>query len=151
MCGGLARWLRAYGYDTSYTEGIGDRDLVEHALEEGRVLISSDGPMFERKLLRDGTVPAFRLPRGLKLLDQFREVVCGLRLKPGDARCTVCNGELELVPRDAVADRVPARSLLWATEFHQCTACGKAYWNGSHWRRIETVRRRMALLAEELE
>ena len=151
MCGGLARWLRAYGYDTSYTEGVRDRDLVEQALNQGRVLISSDGPMFERRLLRDGTVPAFRLPRGLKLLDQFRAVVRAYRLKPGDARCTVCNGELALVHRDAVADRVPARSLLWATEFYLCEACGKAYWNGSHWRRIETVRREMARLVEELQ
>jgi uncharacterized protein with PIN domain len=150
MCGGLARWLRAYGYDTTYTKGIEDRVLIEHALREGRVLISSDGPMFERKILRDGTLRAFRLPRGLKLLDQFREVVRAFRLPPLEARCTICNGELDLVGRDAVADRVPAKSLIWATEFYLCRACGKAYWNGSHWRRIEGVRRRMAKLVEEL-
>jgi uncharacterized protein with PIN domain len=150
MCGGLVRWLRAYGYDTTYTKGIEDRDLIEHALCEGRVLISSDGPMFERRILRDGTLSAFRLPRGLKLLDQVREVVRAYRLAPLDARCTVCNGELEVVGRDAVADRVPAKSLLWATEFYVCRACGKAYWNGSHWRRIEVVRRRMAELVERL-
>jgi uncharacterized protein with PIN domain len=150
MCGGLVRWLRAYGYDTTYTTGIEDRQLIEHALREGRVLISSDGPMFERKILRDGTLPAFRLPRGLKLLDQFREVVRVYRLPPLDARCTVCNGELEPVGRDAVADRVPAKSLIWATEFFLCRTCGKAYWNGSHWRRIEVVRLRMAKLAKGL-
>jgi hypothetical protein len=150
MCGGLARWLRAYGYDTTYTEGIGDRDLVEHALGQDRVLISSDGPMFERKLLRDGTVRAFRLPRGLKLLDQLREVVRAYRLVPREARCTACNGELEVVSRQAVADLIPAKSLLWATEFYRCLSCGKAYWNGSHWKRIEAVRRHMKRLVDEL-
>jgi hypothetical protein len=51
-------------------------------------------------------------------------------------RCALCNGELATVSRDEVADVVPARSLIWATEFYRCSACGHVYWNGTHWSRI---------------
>ena len=143
MCAGLTRWLRAYGYDTAYTEGIADDDLVRLAADENRILVSSDGPMFERRAIRNGQIQHYRLERGLKLLDQLRAVVRAFRLRPGEARCTVCNGVLDRVTRARVADRVPAKSLLWATKFFVCVACGKAYWNGSHWRRIEAVRAQM--------
>lgn len=150
MCGGLARWLRAYGYDTSYTEGIADLDLVRTAQSESRILISSDGPLFERRVIRDRIVGSYRLERGLKLLEQFRHIVREFRLLPGPPRCTVCNGVLAMVAREHVADRVPARSLLWATEFSQCRECQKVYWNGSHWRRIRRVRESMAQMIEAM-
>lgn len=92
MCGGLARWLRAYGYDTSYTEGIADLDLVRTAQSESRILISSDGPLFERRLIRDRIVGSYRLERGLKLLEQFRHIVREFRLlrgRPGAPFATV--------------------------------------------------------------
>lgn len=140
MCGGLARWLRALGYDATFTDGIDDGELVEHARREGRVLVTSDGKLMERRLITSGEVRAHFLPRGLKLLDQVRQVAGAFRLTPRGARCTRCNGPLEIVGREQVADAVPARSLLWATEFYRCGACGHAYWNGSHWKRIERVR-----------
>ena len=46
MLGGLAKWLRAAGYDAYYArEGtdVSDRTLTAKALEEGRVLLTSDG------------------------------------------------------------------------------------------------------------
>ena len=150
MCGGLVRWLRAYGVDTAYREGIADDDLVRLAADENRILISSDGPMFQRRAIRSGQIQHYRLERGLKLLDQFRVVVRAFRLRPGEARCSVCNGLLDRVTRAQVADRVPAKSLLWATKFFACVACGKAYWNGSHWRRIEAVRAEMERMVDAL-
>jgi len=146
MCGGLARWLRGLGYDATWTEGIDDAEVVEQARRDGRVLISSDGGIFERRIVADGTVRSLRLPRGLKLLGQVEYVVRALGLTVHPARCMACNGELRRVERAEVGDRVPARSLLWATEFFECRSCGRVVWNGTHWRRIEAVRRRMGEL-----
>lgn len=144
MCGGLARWLRALGYDATFTEGIDDADLVEHARRDARVLITSDGPLMERRVITSGEVRAYFLPRGLNLLDQVRRVATDFGLTPRDARCTRCNGPLEVVSREGAADAVPARSLLWATQFYRCRICGHAYWNGSHWKRVERVREDIA-------
>ncbi len=139
MCGGLARWLRAAGYDTSYTPDIDDGELVRQAESESRVLISSDNQIFERRLLRDGRVRGLALPRGLTLLKQLEYVVRRLRLRRATPRCMKCNGALTTRARADVADRVPARSLLWATEFFECGGCRGVFWNGTHWRRIERV------------
>ncbi len=140
MCGGLARWLRVLGVDASYTPGIDDAELVAHALAEGRVLLSSDGKLFERRPLATGQVRGLRLPVGLRLVEQVRFVVRELGLTPGVPRCTLCNGPLEYVDRAEVGDVVPARSLIWVHEFYRCTGCGHIYWEGTHWRRIRAVR-----------
>jgi Mut7-C RNAse domain len=50
MLGGLAKWLRAAGYDVYYArEGtdVSDRTLTAKALQEGRVLLTSDGDFLE--------------------------------------------------------------------------------------------------------
>ncbi|MEW6747624.1 MAG: Mut7-C RNAse domain-containing protein [Planctomycetota bacterium] len=39
MLKGLARWLRAFGYDATWRYGIEDGELVAHSLEERRVLL----------------------------------------------------------------------------------------------------------------
>ncbi len=143
MCGGVARWLRVFGIDTSFTPGIDDGDLVKHALNENRTVISSDGKLFERRVFTTDELPGLRLPVGLKLLDQVRQVVHGLHIHPGLPRCTHCNGTLSPITRADAADQVPARSLVWVREFFRCRSCGQIFWEGSHWRRIHAVRDRI--------
>ncbi len=142
MCGGLARWLRALGHDTFYREGIEDGELVEIARCEGRILISSDAKLFERRPVASGAVRSVMLPRGLRLLEQVEHVVRVLGLPMLDARCSTCNGRLVRATRDEVAADVPARSLVWAREFYRCESCGQVFWDGTHWERIRAVRMR---------
>lgn len=143
MCGGLARWLRVLGVDASYSPGIDDAALVAHAVSEARVVISSDGKLFERRVFTTGELRGLLLPVGLALDDQLRHVARELALTPAFPRCTLCNGELAAVSRGEVADVVPARSLMWAKDFHRCTSCGHVFWEGTHWRRIRAVRDRL--------
>lgn len=140
MCGGVARWLRAFGVDTTYTPDIADDALVAHALDDARWVITADGPLLDRRVFTKGALRAVRVPVGLKLRDQVRFVATALHLKPGPPRCMRCNGELRSVSRDEVADVVPARSLIWATDYFRCAACHHVYWNGTHWRRIAALR-----------
>src|SRR5687767_4520081 len=63
MLGGLARWLRAAGYDASWHPGIPDRDLVHLARSESRFLLSADNDIFAFGLVRDGEIPALQVPR----------------------------------------------------------------------------------------
>ncbi len=145
MCGGLARWLRMLGVDASYQAGVADDSLVELALREGRLVLSGDRRLFDRRVFREGALRGLLIPVGLRLLDQVRFVVSALNVVAGAPRCTRCNGPLERVSRGDVSDVVPARSLIWATEFDRCAACGHVYWKGTHWQRIEP---RLATLGE---
>lgn len=139
MCGGLARWLRLLGVDTSYVSGVDDAALLRNAEVEDRIVISSDGPLFERRALAEGRVRGLRLPVGLRLEDQIRWVAPRLGIKPGTPRCTRCNGVLDAVLRSDVADRVPARSLIWLDDFYVCRHCDQVFWRGTHWQRIDAL------------
>ncbi|TWT44656.1 hypothetical protein RAS1_10710 [Phycisphaerae bacterium RAS1] len=143
MCGGLARWLRILGIDASFTAGITDDDCVAGALADGRVLVSSDTRLFERRVLRGGALRGLLLPVGLRLPDQVEFVFGRLRLRPGAPRCSACNGQLDAATRSDVADVVPARTLIWIAEYFRCRRCGRVFWEGTHWRRIREMKARV--------
>jgi uncharacterized protein with PIN domain len=138
MLGGLAKWLRAAGYDTYYArEGTdtSDRFLVRMALDEERVLLTSDGGFLERKPVRDKRVSLLVLPH-LPVEDQLRLVAGSFDLERRPSRCMECNGELGVVPPDAVAGQVPPAVIRHHERFFRCQRCGRVFWHGSHWERI---------------
>ena len=138
MLGGLAKWLRAAGYDTYYaSEGtdVSDRSLTTRALEEGRALLTCDGGFLERKPVRDGSVEFLKIPH-LPLEEQLRLVVDHFDLRRRQPRCMECNGVLDAVPSAAVAGLVPHGVVRDHEEFFLCEGCGRVFWHGSHWDRI---------------
>jgi uncharacterized protein with PIN domain len=138
MLGGLAKWLRAAGYDAYYArEGtdISDRTLARKALEEGRVLLSGDGGFLERRPVRDGRLTYFRVPPG-PVEAQLGSVVERFGLVRKESRCMACNGRLEAIPPSEAAGRVPPGAGREQDEFFLCQGCGKIFWHGSHWDRI---------------
>jgi uncharacterized protein with PIN domain len=138
MLGGLAKWLRAAGYDTYYASqgtDVSDGSLTRKALDEGRVLLTSDGGFLERKPVRDGSVEFLKVPH-LPLEEQLRLVVGHFDLVRLQSRCMECNGELEVVLPGSVADRVPPGVVRDHEEFFLCKNCGRVFWHGSHWDRI---------------
>src|SRR5437588_8425921 len=110
MLGGLARWLRAAGYDASWRAGIDDWDLIRQARDEGRVLLSSDTGIFKIGIVRDGEVPALMVPHGLNVQQQLGHVLKGLGLSLRAARCMACGGALREVSKEQVGERVPPRT-----------------------------------------
>ena len=137
MLGGLARWLRAAGYDAIWQYGIDDRDLLDRARMSGRVLLSSDGPIFERKVVRSGEIPAIYIPQQLSTLQQLRFVFNRLGLIRHTPRCMGCGGELIEVPKHSVCDETPPLAFRNCERFWRCGRCGRLLWRGTHWKRIE--------------
>jgi uncharacterized protein with PIN domain len=138
MLGGLAKWLRAAGYDAYYArEGtdVSDGALVRRAIEEGRVLLTSDRGFLERKPVRDEEVALLVVPH-LPLEDQLRLVVERFDLARLPSRCMECNGELETARLEAVAERVPPGVIRTQQTFFRCLGCDRVFWHGSHWERI---------------
>ena len=136
MLGGLARWLRAAGYDATWQAGIADWDLVRQARDSRHVLLSSDTGIFRIGIVRDGDVPALFVPHGATL-DQLAFALKTLRLTLREPRCMACGGELSDLPREQAHDRVPARSFAYAEQVWECHRCGRAFWHGTHWQRIQ--------------
>ena len=148
MLGGVARWLRAAGYDASWYEGIDDTELVRLARAEGRILLTSDGGILLHRAVRDGVVPALWLPHGLSTQQQLAFVLEKQGLPLREPRCMACGGKLAEVPKERAAGRVPPRSFASMDRFWECERCGRVLWHGTHWDRI-TERLRAASASRE--
>jgi uncharacterized protein with PIN domain len=144
MLGGLARWLRAAGYDACWQAYIADWDLIRLARREGRILLSSDTGIFRIGIIRDGDQLAVFLPHGLGKQEQLAYVLQRLNLRPGEPRCMACGGALVEVPKEQVRDRVPPRSFAWVEQVYECNRCGQLFWQGTHWQRIAVALRAIA-------
>jgi uncharacterized protein len=140
MLGGLAKWLRAAGYDTYYArEGtdLSDGSLVRMALEDGRTLLTSDRGFLERKPVRDEEVTLLMVPH-LPVEEQLRLVAGSFGLVRRSSRCMECNGELKVAQMSDVVQRVPSGVIRAHHRFFRCPGCGRVFWHGSHWERIVT-------------
>ena len=136
MLGGLARWLRAIGYDAAFQYGIDDAELLRQAGLEGRTILSSDGGLFDRNVLKNGDVPGLYVPQQLGRTEQLRFVVNALHLTRRGTRCMACGGELAEVPKHAVVDEAPPLAFRSCERFWRCRSCGKLLWRGTHWQKI---------------
>jgi uncharacterized protein with PIN domain len=140
MLGNIARWLRMLGYDTLYDRKYEDWKILQIAEKENRIIITRDRGLHRRAL-----------NRGLKSIylemDDIAErlayiaYVTGIRLYIDleRSRCPICNGELRKVSKEEVKGKVPPKVYRLHDDFWICTRCGKVYWIGSHWRKIEEI------------
>lgn len=135
MLAGLARWLRAAGYDADMAPpGAPDRALVECAQAQGRTLLTRDRALLQIK----GTADFTHLLQTQNLDGWARELRDDLKLdwmaRPF-SRCLVCN--VELIEADAQAlARMPEDSHAGPGPFLECPTCHRGYWPGSHVKRM---------------
>lgn len=137
--GGLARWLRAAGYMAYWREGAGDAELIEEARTRSAVLVTTDSGMMERRVLRDGHLPAIWVSPGLNKMQQLDSVLSELAQPRLTPRCMKCGGELEVADKESMAGRIPPKTYRWRNDYFLCRSCGKLFWHGSHWRKIDQL------------
>jgi uncharacterized protein len=134
--GGLARWLRAAGYEARWQPYIADDELLRQARATGATVLTTDGMLMERRVLRDGVIPSFWLPPTLSLAEQLRLVLREFGLSRRAPRCMSCGGALRAVSKEALRARIPPRTYRWRDDYFVCVRCDKLFWHGTHWQRI---------------
>lgn len=133
--GKLAKWLRLMGYDTSFFNGTDDSQLVATALAEGRVILSRDTQIMERRVITSGKLKAILIQSDKPEL-QIRQVIDALELDSNFRPFTIClecNQVLEERNKDEVKELVPPYVFKTQSQFMQCPACHRVYWRGTHW------------------
>ena len=130
--GGLARWLRAAGYEAEWREGRTGQALLREATGE-HVVVTTDSRLLDRAA---GGPRVVWVPSGMDPASQAGVVLRDLLLAPRAPRCMACGGGLEPVAKEAVAERIPPRTALWKDEYSRCRSCGQLFWEGTHWERI---------------
>lgn len=134
--GGLARWLRAAGYEAYWEPAIPDDRLLTLARQSSAILLTTDSMLLERRLIRHGIIRCIWIPPAMSAEAQLALVFRELGLTLRAARCMSCGGELKQVDKFAMRDRIPPKTWLWKDEFFICKGCNKLFWHGTHWDRI---------------
>ena len=139
--GRLARYLRMLGFDTRFDNDIGDRELARVAAAEKRILVTRDKALLMRRdvmrgvYLRD-TGAREQLVYLINRLDLYRDC------RPF-SRCMHCNGMLQPAPKSSVLADLPPRTRELFECFWRCEQCGKVYWRGSHFERMQQLVERL--------
>lgn len=134
MLGHLVTWLRLLGFDTAYVRDHPDTVLLRMAEEEGRAVITRDGPLARVRAVNTMYVESDDPST------QLREVIetLGLRVRRTDmfTRCTLCNDAVEPVAKNRIKERIPEVAYQSYDEFTMCRACDKVYWKGGQYQHI---------------
>lgn len=142
MLGKLTRWLRMMGHDALYLNDAKDRDLVANAIQEKRILLTSDVALWRYAIVHGaeaflvkGSTEAERLA---SLANRFK---FELSVDTTESRCPACGFELKATPKEKVKSKVPETTFNVFDEFWACSnpECGKVYWQGSHWENINAI------------
>ncbi len=135
---GLTRWLWAAGLPARAFPGAPAAALLGRARRSGRILLTTDSRLMERRLVTRGVVRALWVPSSLGRAEQLGAVLADLGYRPGAPRCMACGGRLRVVPKQEVRDRIPPRTARWKDEYFVCVDCGQLFWEGTHWQRIQS-------------
>ena len=142
----LARYLRFAGLDTVLHDLGEDAGIATLAQQEQRIVLTRD-----RALLMHRNIERGCYVRPLDPVAQLAQVArrYGLALAGGspDGRCLLCNAALQPVTKAEAQPQVPPRTWAAFEQFWRCPACGRTYWRGSHWRRMQAALGRAAALA----
>ncbi len=135
--GKLATILRLLGFDTLYRSDYTDDQLVVIAGRDERALLSRDRELLSRPEVTRG----YRV-QAIDPEDQARETIRRFDLRGSVQpfqRCLSCNALLEHAEKANILPLLPPRVRESQTEFLQCPACRKVFWQGSHYARMKEL------------
>jgi uncharacterized protein with PIN domain len=131
MLGRLAKWMRIMGCDVAYYRRIGDRELVNMALKDSRMILTKDTLLIQRKKAKGN----FFLVEGNSYKDQLKQVAAQFSLNSYKnllTRCIECNIPLTDIAKEKVRNAVPEHVYNSQDTFLTCQGCGKIYWPATH-------------------
>jgi uncharacterized protein with PIN domain len=135
--GRLAAYLRMAGFDALYRNDYSDEQLAGISSGEQRILLTRDVGLLKRAVITRGywvreTSSRLQLAEVLRRFDLFEQVAPFVR-------CLACNTLLEPVAKEDVAARVPATVRAKHDSFQGCPSCGRIYWPGTHYQRMQRM------------
>jgi uncharacterized protein with PIN domain len=138
MLGKLTRWLRILGHDVEYTGSMDDKELIQKAKKEDRVLLTRDVELYKQAVTKGTEAFLIEDPnQTANLASLAKRFKLRLEVNVKISRCPKCNGTIRTVSKTEIVDKIPATTSSNYNNFWQCEQCGQVYWRGAHWNRIE--------------
>ena len=141
-----ATWCRILGIESEYFTDKTDSELLEYAKSNNFVLVTRDVQLASR--CKKHEVKCIFIKSNV-VEEQIAQIISdsGVEVSfPERTRCPVCNGELEVVSPESLKDEIPEDVYASKKKVWKCKNCGKAYWEGSHWKNIEKFYQRIKKL-----
>jgi uncharacterized protein with PIN domain len=154
MLGKLTRWLRILGHDVEYTSSMDDKELIQKAREEDRVLLTRDVELYKQAIAKGDEAFLIENPdQTANLASLAKRFQLRLDVNVEISRCPKCNGTIRTVSKTEIVEKIPATTSSNYDKFWQCRQCGQVYWRGAHWNRIEKTLKdaRKALAAQNAD
>jgi uncharacterized protein with PIN domain len=140
MLGKLARWLRMLGQDTTYSSKLNDLDLILKAKEEDRILITKDFNLYQQAIKNKIQVFYIKAQNKVEMLGKLRNrfgipLIIDMKV----SRCPLCNNRLRSITKQEAAKTIKQNTFLHYNDFWSCPNCLSIYWQGSHWKDINST------------
>ncbi|MBI5697843.1 MAG: Mut7-C RNAse domain-containing protein [Thaumarchaeota archaeon] len=141
MLGTTAKKLRMLGFDSMYHSTIDDDRVILIAKKENRIIITKDHALAVNSIQHDITTIQIHTHTEKEQLIEIANAMNWKRfsLDVSNARCSLCNGVLESVPKQSIMDKILPRIAESVQEFWKCNECGHIYWAGTHIRNLEKL------------
>jgi len=141
MLGTIAKKLRILGFDCRYSAAIDDEDILLAAKKENRVIITKDHQLAVNAIKHD-IMSVELITHNEK--DQMIEIaerqsLGKYKFDANNSRCSMCNGNLDTIEKEKIADKIPLKTSQNTERFWVCVDCEHIYWVGTHIRNLETL------------
>lgn len=133
--GKLARLLRLLGFNVLYRNDYKDAEIIDISLREHRIILTRDRRLLFHKRITHGHYIRSGNPSA-----QAQDVIAHFQLENAIQpfhRCMLCNDSIKPVAKDAVLAEVPPGTSRHYSEFYRCKGCGKIYWKGPHFPKLQ--------------
>jgi uncharacterized protein with PIN domain len=131
----VAKYLRLLGFYTVTDDNLPDEKIAKLAAEKDYIILTRDIGLLKRKNVVHG---CFLHSEDTET--QLQAVVERYQLKPyikAFSLCLVCNGEIQLIDKQFIAQKVPTDVYETLDEFYTCPDCERVYWKGSHYDKLQ--------------
>ena len=134
------------------TSGLGDNKLLEVAKKENRVLLTKDLELYKRAIIKD--TDALYLEgksESERLAEVAKRYSLTLEVDMEKSHCPVCNTKLDGAPKEQLTGEVEKDTFIYYDKFWKCPNCGQIYWQGAHWKQINSTLKEAQAILEKLK
>lgn len=135
--GKLAKYLRICGFDVVFDWEWDDNRIIDHGVEEKRVILTRDIGLLKNKKVKLGYWVRSQDPEVqiVEVIKRYHLLSCITPFK----RCLHCNNLLRPIAKKSVKDRVESMIYDKYHRFYRCDACQKIYWKGPHYDNMKNL------------
>jgi uncharacterized protein with PIN domain len=141
--GRLAKYLRLLGFDTIYDRDLEDSKIISISLSQNRIILTRDKGILKNRRITHGYWIRSADPR-----KQLAEIVSKFDLRKlfnPFTRCLECNSLIINVPKEEIFAELLPKTRKYYNVFHICPDCGRIYWEGSHFEKMNQFVESLAL------